>query len=256
MPDAFEMRLQLQKVVAYRELCRAVSRSGRENIFFALVMLAIIRFAAAGPQQWNLFTWIVVCVLVGSELMVGLFKWVWPSAEGFLLDSMVLLLFVTYNLGMSFLRFQLNLPLNPLSLLFSAYMLYGAYTRFKAYRQIRRLFADRPTSAHLAWFDELVREIRTSDPHNDELALDIPTVPHWKAKLLGNTAFFIALRGTAVLILGPDEFEITLCKRDEETGSQRALLYVHDLVYPEFDIGDVTWENYRKWHATNPSDDS
>jgi hypothetical protein len=234
-------------VVAYRELCRAVSRTGRENFFFALVMLGLLYYAA--PRPWDPITWAIVIVLVGSELFVGLFKWFFPSAEGFLLDGLVLLLFVTYNLGMASLRFQKNAPINPVAIFISVYMLYGAINRFKSYREIRKLFADRPTREHLAWFDELVHEIRTADPNLDQQVLDLPVAPHWKAKLLGTTVFFVALKNNTVWIVGPEDFEIVLEKQEYTTDFRLAFLRLFNRSTPAFEISNATWENYQKWRT-------
>ncbi len=248
MSDAIEMRFELQKVAAYRELCRGVRRSGRENVIFAMIMLIFAYFT--WPQ--NVQTWVILSILVGGELLVGLFKWLAPSAEGFLLDGLVLLLFVAYNLWWLYLQFQRAGQINPVIAFVVAYTLFGAFGRFKAYGQIRKLFAQRPSAEHMAWFDELTHEIRTADPQADELALDLPTGPHWKAKLLGTTVFFIALRGTAVWIVGPDDFEILREKTDRGTGLRKAFLQIYNHAFPEFEIGDATWGNYQKWRTANP----
>jgi hypothetical protein len=249
--DDFQMRFQLQKVVAYRELCGTVRRSGRENIFFALIMLALFYFAF--PQQWNVLTWIIVVVLIGGELLVGLFKWLFPSAEGFLLDGLVLLVFAGYNLGMSYLRFQKGIEVSPVAIFFGVYMLYGAINRFKSYGQLRKLFANRPTTQHLAWFDDLVYEIKTADPGNDDQVLDLPTGPHWKAKLLGTTVFFVALKDLTIWILGPDDFAIVLDRQEYATDTHKAILNIHKRTYPAFEISNATWENYQKWRHDQKS---
>ncbi|HEV3436500.1 MAG TPA: hypothetical protein VG122_04020 [Gemmata sp.] len=248
MSDAIEMRFELQKVAAYRELCRGVRRSGRENVIFAGIMLGI----AYWQNVWG--GWIIIIgILVGGELLVGLFKWLMPSAEGFLLDGLVLLLFTAYNLWVMYLQFQAAGQLNPVVIFFAGYLLFGAFGRFRAYGHLRKLFSQRPSAEHMAWFDELTHEIRTADPQTDELALDLPTGPHWKAKLLGTTAFFIALRGTAVWIVGPDDFEILREKTDRGTGWRKGFLQIYNHAFPEFEIGDVTWGNYKKWRDANPA---
>jgi hypothetical protein len=250
MVNDSEMRLQLQRVVAYRDLCRLVRRSGRENVVFALVFL-IFGYFVLLPAGQNLFL-ILVGVLISCEILAGLFKWFFPSAEGFVFDSIVLLMFAFYNLGMNFLMFQAGQPISRFGVLFGFFMLSGAINRFKYYLRIRKLFAERPTADHIAWFDELIHEIRTADPHTDQLVLDLPTSPHWKAKLLGTTAFFIALRQDDVLIVGPNEFELLREKKDRGTDTRRALLRINDRNFPEFDIENVTWENYQKWRAAIP----
>jgi hypothetical protein len=248
--DDVAMRLQLQRVAAYRELCRGVRRSGRGNIIFAAFML-LLTYLAWDNGFARLSIVIFACLAIG-ELLVGLYKWLAPSAEGILLDGIVLLVFVAYYLVAEYLRFQNNIRPSAVSILLGLFMLMNAFDRFRAYGQLRRMFAERPSAEHIAWFDDLVHEIRAADPQADELALDLPTGPHWKAKLLGTTAFFVAMRDGAVWIAGPDDFEILREKVDRGTGRRKALLRFHDMPYPEFEITDSTWANYAKWRAANP----
>jgi hypothetical protein len=244
-----ELQFHLQKVAAYRELCRGVRRSGRENIGYALAMFALVYFTTPN----NSVRWVVLGVLVGAELFAGLFKLLRPSAEGFLLDALVLVLFAAYYLFVLAAQFQRGGQLNPLAIFFTIFFVYSALGRVRIYRRLSRVFAERPTAAHLAWFDDLFHEIVTADPHSDEQALDLPTKPHWKAKLLGETAFFVTARGKSIWVAGPDEFEILREKTDHGTGSRRAVLRLHNQAYPTFKIGDATWDNYQKWRAANPN---
>jgi hypothetical protein len=140
--------------------------------------------------------------------------------------------------------------MSPVIIFLSLFMLFGALNRFKSYGDLRRLFAERPDPEHIAWFDDLVREIQTSDPHTDQLALDLPTRPHWRAKLLGSTVFFVANSGNTVWIAGPDEFTLRREKTDRGHGRRKALLNIHGEAYPEFELEDVSWANYTKWMAT------
>jgi hypothetical protein len=257
MSDDFAMRLRLQKVAAYRELCRGVRRSGRENVAFACFMLLLAYLAwdnaiQNGQRLAAIIIMIVYGTLAGGELLVGLFKWLAPSAEGILLDGLVLLVFGIYNLGMEFFRFQNNIPLSPVYIFLGVFMFAGALGRFKTYGAFRKLFADRPTAEHIAWCDDLIHEILTADPQADELALDLPTGPHWKAKLLGRIVFFVARRGSSVWVAGPEDFEILREKADRGTGHRKALLSIHGVPYPEFQITDATWANYQKWRVANP----
>jgi hypothetical protein len=259
MSDDFAMRLQLQKVVAYRELCRSIRHSGRENIFFAGMMFLYLCFVLPQNLAANVFgiqvdRWTVLSILVACELLVGLIKWVRPSAECLLLDAFVVLLFTAYNLIIISADLRAaGRKLNPGFLLLAAYFLYLVYSRFKLYQRISRLFADRPTAEHIAWFDELVNEIRYADPHADDQALDLPTGPQWKVKLLGSTAFFIALRSTTVWILGPEDFDIALDHPEYVTDTHKAILNIHGRPYPVFKISTATWENYRKWRDAQQS---
>jgi len=250
MADEFEMRFRLQQVAAYRDLCRRVRRSGRENIFFAGIMLFLAYMLWQGRP--NNLVLVFYLILVMGELLVGLFKSLAPSAEGVLLDGIVLLVFAAYNFGMQYVLFQNGMPFSPIAIFLGLFMLFGAVGRFKDYKLLRQLFAERPSPEHMAWFDDLLREIRSSDPESDELALDLPTQPHWKAKLLGKAAFFVTLRNEIVLVAGPDDFELLREKADHGTGRRKSLLNIHGMTYPEFQITDATWANYQRWRQANP----
>ena len=248
MSEEFIMRMRLQHVAAYRELCRAVQMGGRQNVIFALVMLGIAYYFHTLGAFW-LIT-LLYAALAAGELLVGLFKWFVPSAEGVLLDALVMLVFAGWNIGWQAVAAVGGGQPNAVIVFLGLYMLFGAVGRFKNYRDLRRLFADRPSADHIAWFDDLVREIQASDPHTDPLALDLPTRPRWRAKLLGGTAFFVADNGNRVWIAGADEFSLRREKSDRGHGRRKALLNIHGEGYPEFDLEDVNWANYTTWMAT------
>lgn len=249
------MRLGLQKVGTYRMLCQYVRRSGPENVLFAGLMLFLAFYIFDPLKQklppTKLLIFYGYVTLACGELVVGVFKILKPSAEGFLFDGIVLLGFAGWNLGWQGLRLAANAPVNPLLVVLGVYLLLQAVGRFKAYARIRRLFADRPTPEMLAWFDGLVAEIRAADPHTDDLALDLPTRPPQKAKLLGTTAVFLAANGHAVVVAGPDEFDLVRDPVDTGTGRRRALLKVFGDHYPPFEIDDASWNNYEKWLKAN-----
>ncbi|HEY1191560.1 MAG TPA: hypothetical protein VGE74_28265 [Gemmata sp.] len=245
MSDEVTMRWRLQNVAAYRELRRGVQRSGRENVVFALVMCGLAYFMHSANQPLPVI--LLYAALATGELLVGLFKWAFPSAEGLILDGLVLLAFAGLNLGREFLRFQNNLQPNTTGLFFGGLMLFFAIGRFRAYAGLRQLFAERPSAEHIAWFDDLVLDILTADPHSDRLALDLPTTPHWRAKLLGGTVFFVANNGNAVWVAGPEDFTLVREKRDRGHGRRKALLRIHGDAYPEFELDDASWSNYVNW---------
>ena len=248
MSDEANMRLRLQQVAAYRELIRSVQRSGRENVVFSLVMLGFAYFLHTQGVAGRTFLLLYGILIVG-ELFAGLFKWAVPVAEGFLLDALVLAGFSAFVGWNEFRAIQNGLPPNAIFIFFGLFTFYGAINKVKAYAELRRLFAERPDPEHIAWFDDLVREIQMSDPVTDRLALDLPTQPHWRAKLLGGTAFFVATTGHTVWIAGADEFTLRREKADRGTGHRKALLSIHGERFPEFDLGDASWENYTKWIA-------
>ena len=250
MSDEVTMRLRLQNVAAYRELCRGVRRTGRENVVFALIMIGLA-FYTFRPNAGGIAAVVFVLYLglALAEFAVGLFKLLFPTAEGVLLDAIVLLLFAGWNLGWQALALVVGVPPNVAFIFLGLWTLLGALNRFKGYLALRRLFVDRPSAEHIAWFDDLVFEIRASDPHLDPLALDLPTKPHWRAKLLGGTAFFVTVSGSSVWVAGPEDFTLRREATDHGTGQRRAFLSIHGERYPEFNLEDASWTNYMKWLA-------
>jgi hypothetical protein len=251
MSEEAIMRARLQQVAAYRELCRSVARGGRDNVAWALLMLGLAYYSFR-PNANGLVA-IVFMLYVGlalAELTVGLFKLLLPCAEGVLLDAFILILFAGWNLGWQGLAMAAGRPPEPVLVALGLFILFGAFGKFRAYGELRRLFAERPDPQHMAWFDDLVHEIRTSDPSTDPLALDLPTRPHWRAKLLGGTAFFVSTIGNTVWVAGTNDFTLRREKTDHGTGHRRAQLSIHGADYPEFELSDASWENYTKWMST------
>ncbi len=253
MSDDISMRFQLQRVAYYRELCRGVRRSGRHNVLLALLMLFIAysTFAVQRGAMEQLFALVYIALALG-ELAVGLYKLFFPSAEGILLDGIVLMVFAGFVIARQGIVMKLGGQPMTLMVFLGLYMLWGSVGRFKAYRSLRQIFAEqRPTADQIAWFDDLAREIRQADPETDDQAIDLPTKPHWKAKLLGTTAFFVAVKTDAVLIAGPEDFGVEPAGKNRRDGSLRVALYIYGVDYPEFEIDAASWDNYRKWTAAH-----
>lgn len=249
MTEDFLMRFRLQQVLVYRKLCQSIRAGGRSNVFFAGIMLALAYYTF-NPRLGGILGIIFVLYLglAFAELSVGLFKWLFASAEGVLLDAGLLLIFATWNLSSQALFYFLIGKQPDFVIVFLGIIMFsGAVRRFKDYTELRRLFADRPSREQLAWFDDLIDEIRRADPATDDLALDLPTRPHWKAKLLGSTAFFVS--GREVLVAGPLEFGLTPDPRNSETDRLLVHLHLNDRVYKPFELDEASWANYRKWVA-------
>lgn len=249
MSDEYEMRARLQSVAAYRELCRAIRSGATHTLVNALIWLGLtaLLFQGIGPDPILLG----YLVLGAAELAVGVWKKVRPTVEAVLVDGIVLLGFGGFILIRQFLAWQgiINWPVHPVSIFLGVWWLSDAFRAFRTYGDLRRAFPERPAPEHIAWFDDLVLEIRASDPQTDPLALDLPTRPRWQAKLLGPIAFFVSDKG-AVWLIGPDDFALKREKIDHGTGHRRAMLSIGSERFPEFEIDDASWANYQNWMAS------
>ncbi len=248
MSDDAEMRQELQRVAAYRELCATVRRGGRHNAVFAALMLLL---AVNLIQGGVVLTGYIFGGLALAELLIGLWKWLAPSAEGVLLDGVVLLAFGGWNLARTALQVQAGggAQGQGFSIMIGLFLVWGAVGRFRSYGQLRRLFADRPTRDQLAWFDDLAAEIRRSDPESDPTALDLPARPHWKAKLLGSTAFLVAAKGSSAVLAGPWDIDLVPKGKPGRYG-ERVVLLLYGQITAPFEIDAASLDNFRAWAAT------
>jgi hypothetical protein len=245
--DDAEMRLRLQRMVAYRHVCASVRAGATHTLVNAAIMLGLTYaiYTATGPDPI-----LIPYLCIGlAELAVGVWKKWRPSIEAVVVDGLVLGCFGLSILGREFLAWQgiINWRVSPISVLLGIWWTMDAVKTIRAYGDLRRAFPERPSAELTAWFDDLIHEIRAADPQTDDLALDLPTSPKMRAKLFGSTAFFVPVRGDAVIIAGPDEFDIRREKTDHGTGYRMARLRLHGERYPEFEIDDASWENYQKW---------
>ena len=249
MTDDYTMRFRLQQVLAYRHLQASIRAGATQTLVGGVIWIAI----AVLLFNNNLGIVGVYLALGAAELAIGVWKKLWPTLEAVLADGLILAAFGVFVLGRQFLAWQgiVLFPVNPISIFLGIYWIFSSVRTFKAYGALRQAFPERPSADVVAWFDDLIYEIRHADPATDELALDLPTKPHWKAKLLGTTAFFVAKRGNEVLVVGPYDFGLTPDDRSEGHSHVRVHLLMHDRVSKSFEIDDASWANYRKWMASH-----
>jgi hypothetical protein len=105
MSDEPNMHLRLQQVAAYRELRRSVQRSGRENVVFSLLMMGLAYYLHTKNIAGGAML-LVYGVLIAGEMFVGLFKWLMPIAEAFLLDALVMGAFAGFIGWREYVAFQ------------------------------------------------------------------------------------------------------------------------------------------------------
>ncbi|MDW8243974.1 MAG: hypothetical protein RMJ88_12250 [Thermogemmata sp.] len=159
-----ELEARLSHMLAYRELCRAVQRSGRENFFFAALMAFFAHLSWQNGGANNFFL-LVYGVFIIGELGIALYKWLWPSAEGVLGDALVMLAFALLNGLLAYVQFQAGLGPNPILAFLTGLSLLATWRHWQAYRHLRQLFSIRPTRQQLRWLRGLcvisVKRIRT-----------------------------------------------------------------------------------------------
>jgi hypothetical protein len=244
-----QKRSVLRNVAAYRELCRRVRRSATGGLIFGAFMLGIwYLIPDRGPfGKFSPFG-LIYLGLAALEFTVALWNKVRPSAEGVFRDGLVLLVFGAATLVREYFIWKAGLRTSPIFAVLGAYWVFAGFGHVRNYARLRQAFADRPTAAHLRWFDDLLREVRRADPADDPTALDLPTKPPVRGKLLGDTAVFLAAGSDDAVIAARDDVEIerTAPKPDRDPA---AFLLIEGIDYGEFPIDPENWRNYTAWKA-------
>ena len=249
--DPEETRYVLRRVAAYREVCERVRRGSTSALVFGGIMLAIWYFALPEKLQFEWFGLVylsLACLEFGSGVLNRLF----PSAEGVLLAALVLMCFGGWTIARELLIWQklVVFPgarfIPPLFMgLLGALWLFQCYRQAQGYLKLRRQFADRPTAAQIRWFNDLLREIKYSDPNTDPQAVFFDMRPGLAGKLLGDTAFFVE-RGDATIIVARRD---VMLEREDlgDDRPARGYLSIRGAEFPPFPLGTKTWDNFVQW---------
>jgi hypothetical protein len=240
-----ELHERLVHVLMYRDLCRAVQRSGRENFFFAL-LIAFFAFLSQ-KNGGNDLLLIIYGFFILVELLTALYKWFFPSAEGVLCDALILLAFALLNGLVAYVQFQAGFGPNPILAFLIGLFLLSAWRQWQSYRQLRELFRVRPSRAQLRWFERFLQDIRQGDPHTDPTIVDLPTRPRWKAALLGDLVVAVGRKDRQLVLSHYGDF--LLFPVEDNSGEKQGWvqLFLNGEMYPPFPIDPASWENYRRW---------
>lgn len=246
--DPDEARYVLRRVAAYREVCERVRKGSTGSLIFGAIMLAFWWFLLPDKIKYDWFG-IVYLSLACLEFGSGLLNRLFPSAEGVLLAAVVLMSFGGWNIAREVLIWQklIALPggVSPIFLVLGVMWLVQGFRQAQGYLQLRREFADRPTGAQIRWFNDLLREIKFSDPKVDAQAVFFDTQPSLTGKLLGDTAFFVEKGDETIIVSRRD---VRLEREDMGEGRPaRGYLTIGGADFRPFPLGTKTWDNYVAW---------
>ena len=246
-PTGAETRAMLRNVAAYRAVVTAVRGSAWGSLAFGAFFTGIWYFVIPNKEKYELFGLLYLGLGV-LEFTVGLLNLAKPTLEGILFDGVVLVVFGVQSAVRNLLLVGAPSPW----LLLSAYWVYSGVQRCRNYFQIRRAFPVRPTAANLRWFNDLIRDVRKADPANDPTALDLPSKPPLRAKLLGDTAFLVASGTDDLIILAADELALIASGFEGDAMRvTRGFLVLEGVSREPFPIDGDNWGNYTDWRKAN-----
>lgn len=255
-PTPEETRMVMRKVAAYRKVCDHVRRRGSGALVFGFIMLGLWYFAYVhmngGKPDWGLFSLIHLGLAV-LEIGVGLLKRFFPTAEGVLLDGIVLVGFAASNGIRAFLLWQVTKRVDWVLVVFAAFWLFQGMNVLRSYAQLIRGLPSRPTREQLRWFNGLLADLRDADPKADQRAMAIPTDPFLTGLLLGDNAFFLDPADNVIITARRD---VILEAEDSPDPDRppRGYLTIDGADYPPFKLSRANWENYVAWKREGGED--
>lgn len=251
-PSPDETRKVLRQVAAYRRVCEQVRRKGTGSLVFGCVMLGVWWFLDGQRNNWDIFSLLYLGIAV-LEIGVGFLNRFFPTAEGILLDGVVLLAFAASNGVRAFIFWQLTKRVDWVYVVFGVFWTLQAVNILRTYAQIVKGMPARPTRAQLRWFDGLLADLRAADPKADPRAMAIPTDPYLTGLLLGDTAFFLDQSGE-VLIVARERVTLEAEDSPHPDRPPQGYLTIEGVDFPPFKLSRANWENYVAWKRDGGED--
>ena len=253
-PSPEETRQVMRQVARYRAVCESVRRKATGSLVFGCVMLGIWWFLDGQHpgRRFELFSLLYLGIAV-LEIGVGLLNRFFPTAEGILLDGVILLAFAASNGVRAYLFWRMTGRVEWVFVVFGGFWALQAVNILRSYTAVVRGMRARPTRDQLRWFDGLLADLRAADPKADPRAVAIPTDPFLTGLLLGDTAFFLDPAGE-VLIVGRPEVTLEAENSPDPDRPPRGYLTIEGVEFPPFKLSRANWENYVAWKREGGED--
>jgi hypothetical protein len=241
-----EMQATLTRVQRYREVCEVVRKGAGNTLLNGALFLGLAYFQYTLIGKFHIV--LLPMVIFGAlEILVGLWSKFKPSPECVLFDGLLMLGYCLSIVAREYIMAQMRggqFKFNPITILIIVWFGWSAINTIRSYFQLRSYFVERPTSEHLEYVDSLKDELLTSEPSADKTAVDVPTRPPVKLKLLGPVAFVLDEVTQEMIVVEKDELAI-------EKMGERAILTIRREQFPPCELGESSWRNYSNWKATS-----
>jgi hypothetical protein len=177
---------RMQKMADYRTTCKFLNQSGKQGIVFGCV------FLLTGVLTFNNQPLDYLYLGLGTaELLVGLFNRYQPSAFGIVLDGIMLILLGIWNLTVLAINLGMGIPPSWFGPIFGAVVILVGVQRIRRYPRVKAAFEEPPTDEQMAWFDDIVKDVREATPDAAGDVVEFRAGLAWKGKRFGDTAIFV-----------------------------------------------------------------
>lgn len=177
---------RMQMIADYRAACKFLVQSGKQGIMFGCVSLFI------GISVFNNQLFDYLYLGVGTVyLLIGLHNRYYPSAFGIILDGIMLILLGVWNLSLQAVAVWVQQQPSIFSGVFGAMMIFIGLIRFRRYPRVKAAFDDPPSEDQIAWFDDVVKEVRDATPDAAADVFEFRAGLLWKGKRFGDMVIFV-----------------------------------------------------------------
>jgi len=175
----------MQRFADYRNTCKFLLKSGKEGIFIGcfFLLLAWLNFNQ-GVTDYLYFA------LGACELLIGLRNRYYPSATGVILDGLMLIILGVWNLSWQAIAVAQGAQPFWFNGFFGILVIVMGVRRTLRYPRVKKAFDDPPTEEQMAWFDEIIKEIKEADVAADADAVEFKSGFLWKGKRYGENVIF------------------------------------------------------------------
>lgn len=245
--DRDELKVTFHRVAAYRQICDVVRGTANATLFhgFIFAAFAMLLYRIAGPGSIMFLICTGVAII---EFAVGFWKKLRPSIECILVDAINSTVFGSSLVARFALAHFGVIPRNPdvISLVLGIWILFSAWSQFRNYLLLLRMFPFRPTREQMAYVDEMISELKLVNPETDPTSLDLPGPPRVRALLADEIAFVMFDASSEATVLDREHLGL---EREEGVGGYPAMgrLVIGGQRFAPFPLSDANWRNYLRW---------
>lgn len=208
--DLFENVGELRQAAEYRRAVKILRGAGWGAIIFGVLAL-VIGVPAAVTHPINF-----VLVLFGLGLLAeGLWNLLLPTAEGILVDGILLLICALWNLFITILSVAAHDPPSVFWAVLGGFQIAWAVSRFVSYGRFRNALAEKPDAETLERLEDIVKDIKQTKSVDDNEIVGFRSrsalkQQDWKGRLGDDAAIFVDKLGYDILVAYKEDVTITV----------------------------------------------
>jgi hypothetical protein len=213
----------LRKTADYLIIRKKLRQKGIGSFIFGILAL----LSGSLGLQVNLLN--LMLILIGLLLLgVGIWNWVSPTAEGIIVDGIVLLIVALWNIGITLMEIAAGIPPTHWAII-GVLQIFWSIRRFLDYPKYREALRHKPHPEDLKAMDALISKIYKSKETEAGAV-------HFKAK--GRVWKGLLARDAVIFLDGLKQETAMVARRDEFSVETQGKVLIGSSLKANFRIGD------------------